>query len=54
MKALKFLAGVLLIPAVIMMFGKAEDSAIGIQFLAAGYAVAYVCIKFRGADYEQN
>lgn len=52
MKALKFLAGILVIPAVIMMFSKAEDSAIGIQLLAAGYAVAYVCIKFRGVRYE--
>lgn len=52
MKALKFLAGVLVIPAVILMFSKAEDPALWIQFLAAGYVLAYVCIKFRGVEYE--
>lgn len=54
MKALKFIARIALIPALIMMFSKAEDSVVWIQFLAAGYVITYVCVKFRGVKYEQN
>lgn len=54
MKALKIIAGVLLIPAIIMMFSKAEDSAVWLQFIAAGYVLSYVCLRFKGAEYEQN
>lgn len=52
MKALKKIAGFALIPAIILMFSVANDSAVWIQFLAACYALAYVCIKYRGVEYE--
>lgn len=52
MKALKKIAGVALIPALFMMFSMANDSAVWAQFIAAGYVMAYVCIKYKGVEYE--
>lgn len=52
MKAIKILAGVLCIPAVALIFCKANDTAgTFIQLAAAAYAVTYLCIRYRG-EYE--
>lgn len=53
MKAIRLLAGVLLIPAVALIFCKANNGlAIMAQFAGAAYAVTYLCVKYRGAENE--
>ena len=52
MKSIKAIAAVLMIPALLIMFSKAEDNALWIQLLAVGYVLAYTLVRFRGGRYE--
>jgi len=53
-RVLEIFAGVILIPALVIMFSECNDlSMTWLRLLAAGYCAMFAFIKPRGAEYER-